>query len=94
VQDKIRLGSALDGFGHLWVSGVDEVADLAADGLLPIRQGTDVRFNARVGGISHSELLPSQRGALSGWPAIISSGPLLAGDKDQAATVAAEFGKG
>jgi hypothetical protein len=42
MKDEVRTVRALDAFGNLLVGGVDEFANLAADGLLPIRQGIDV----------------------------------------------------
>lgn len=53
VQHEVRLVGALDGLGDLRVGGVDQVAHVAADGLLPARQGVDVSVNARVGGLGH-----------------------------------------
>ena len=47
---------ALDGFEHLWVSSVDEIANLPADGLLPIGQTIDVDINAWVGRIGHGSI--------------------------------------
>lgn len=35
-------------------SRVDEIGDLAADGLLPIGQDVDVGVNTRVGGVGHA----------------------------------------
>jgi hypothetical protein len=51
LEHEIRLPAPLDGLGHLRVGGVHEVADLAADGLLPVRQGVDVGVNALVSGV-------------------------------------------
>jgi hypothetical protein len=42
VLHEVRLAGALDRLGHLRVGGVDQVADLLADGLLPVGQGADV----------------------------------------------------
>src|ERR1700730_3798633 len=55
LQHEVRPVGALDGFGYLRVRGVDQVADLAADGLLPIGQGVDVGIHARVGTVRHGE---------------------------------------
>src|ERR1022692_921803 len=55
LQDEVRLAGAFDGLGYFHVGGVDEVADLAADGLLPSGQGIDVSIHGRVGGGSHGE---------------------------------------
>jgi hypothetical protein len=41
-ERKIRLASTLDGLLHLRIRSVDQVADLLADGLLPLGQGFDV----------------------------------------------------
>ena len=53
LQDEVRLPGSLDGLGDLGIGGVDQVADLAADGLLPVRQGIDVGVDARVRGVGH-----------------------------------------
>jgi len=45
-QHEVRLPGAPDGLGHLRVGGMHQVADLAADGLLPAGQGIDVGVNA------------------------------------------------
>jgi hypothetical protein len=37
LQHKVRTVGALDGFAHVLVGGMDQLADLAADGLLPVR---------------------------------------------------------
>jgi hypothetical protein len=42
LQDEVRTVGTLDGFDNFWVGGVDQPADLAADGLLPNGQGSDV----------------------------------------------------
>ena len=41
-ERKIRLAGALDGLLHLRIRRMDQVADLLADGLLPVGQGFDV----------------------------------------------------
>ncbi len=56
LEDEVRTVRALDGFGHLGVGGVDQFAGLAADGLLPTGQRSDVGVNARVGGVCHDGL--------------------------------------
>src|SRR5215207_4024154 len=53
LQHEVRTVGALDGLANLGVGGVNQIADLAADGLLPIGQGIDVGVNARVGGVCH-----------------------------------------
>ncbi len=53
LQHEVRLGGALDGLGHRRVGGMNEITDLAADGLLPAGQGIDIGVNARIGGIRH-----------------------------------------
>ena len=35
LKHEVRTIGALDGFGNVWVGGVDQLANLAADGLLP-----------------------------------------------------------
>ena len=53
LENGVWTVGALDGFGDLWIGGVDRIADLSADGLLPYGQGIDVDINARVGGVGH-----------------------------------------
>ena len=53
LQHEVRAVGALDGLGHLSVGAMDQIADLPADGLLPIGQGIDVGVNARVGRVCH-----------------------------------------
>src|SRR5207302_9085547 len=53
LQDEVRLPGALDGLGDLGVGGVDQVADLATDGRLPLGQGVDVRVDAGILGVAH-----------------------------------------
>ena len=36
LEDEIRPVGALDGFGHLGIGRVNELADLATDELLPL----------------------------------------------------------
>jgi hypothetical protein len=50
LENEVRAVGALDGLGDLWVGGVEQIADLAADGLLPVGQGIDVGINAGVSG--------------------------------------------
>jgi hypothetical protein len=50
LENEVRAVAALDGLGDLWVGGVEQIADLAADGLLPVGQGIDVGINAGVSG--------------------------------------------
>lgn len=50
VQDKVRLGGALDGFLNVSVSGVDQRADVAADRLLLRWQRVDERIHAGIVG--------------------------------------------
>jgi len=45
---------AFDRFGNLVVGCVDEIANLAADGLLPIGRGVDVGVSTRVGNVGHA----------------------------------------
>jgi hypothetical protein len=40
LENEVWTACALDGLGTLWVSGVDQIADLTADGLLPVGQGS------------------------------------------------------
>ena len=51
LQHEVRPVRALDGFIHVPVGGVDQLAHLAADGLLPSGQGVDVGINAWVLGV-------------------------------------------
>ncbi len=54
LQYGVRTVGAFDRFGNLVVGRVDEIANLAADGLLPIGQGIDVGVNTRVGSVGHA----------------------------------------
>ena len=54
LQYEVRTVGAFDRFGNLVVGRVDEIANLAADGLLPIGQGIDVGVNTRVGSVGHA----------------------------------------
>src|SRR5215216_629906 len=63
LQDEVGLAGALDGLGHLGVGGMDQLADLAADGLLPVGQGVDIGVDARVGGPGHGRSILSISGA-------------------------------
>src|SRR5215211_8392280 len=63
LQDEVGLAGPLDGLGHLRVGGMDQLADLAADGLLPVGQGVDVGVDARVGGPGHGRSILSISGA-------------------------------
>jgi hypothetical protein len=49
MQDEIRLGSALDGLGYLWIDGMDEIAHLLADPSLPGREAIDVSIDSGIG---------------------------------------------
>ncbi len=55
LHHEVRLDRALDGLDDLGVGGMDQIADLAADILLPLRQGVDVAVNAWIGGIGHGD---------------------------------------
>jgi hypothetical protein len=66
LRYEVRAVGALDGFGHLHVGGVDQIADLAAGGLLPIGQATDVGVNSWVGRQSH-------RGSIVVWRRALES---------------------
>jgi hypothetical protein len=46
LQHEVRTIGALDGLGDSWIRCVDQLPDLAADSLLPLGQGIDVRVNA------------------------------------------------
>ncbi len=48
LKDEVRLDRAFDGFLDVRIGGVDQRADLLADGLLPGREGLDVVVHARV----------------------------------------------
>ena len=51
---EVRTVGAFDRFGNLVVGCVDEIANLAADGLLPIGRGIDVGVSTRVGSVGHA----------------------------------------
>src|SRR5207248_9619900 len=53
VQHEVRTVSAFDGLGDLWVGCVDQLAHLAANGLLPGGQAGDIGVNAWIGYIGH-----------------------------------------
>ncbi|MNY58069.1 hypothetical protein D3C86_1943620 [compost metagenome] len=53
VQDEVGLDGAFDGFLDGGIRGVDQVADLPANGLLPGRKHFDVAVHARVFGVVH-----------------------------------------
>ena len=53
LQHEVRTVGVLDRFSDLWVGGVDQIADLAADRLLPIGEGLDVGVNSWVCGVGH-----------------------------------------
>lgn len=50
-KHEVRTAGVLDRLGHFWVGGVDQIAHLAADRLLPIGQGLDVGVNTWIGGV-------------------------------------------
>jgi len=52
--------SALDGLGNPRVGGVDQLAHLAAEGVLPAGQGIDTGTDARAGGLCHRASAPCQ----------------------------------
>ena len=54
LQNEVRTVGAFDRFGNLVVGRVDEIANLAADGLLPIGQGIDLGVNTRIGSVGHA----------------------------------------
>lgn len=54
-KHEVRAIGALDRFGNIWLGGMDQVTNLAADGLLPIGEGIDVGVNARVGDVRHCD---------------------------------------
>lgn len=56
VKHEVRELGALDGFDHLWVGGVDEVANLATDCFLPRGERDDIGVNARIVGITRVTL--------------------------------------
>jgi len=53
LENEVWTVGAFDGLGDLWICGVDQIADLMTDGLLPVGQGIDVDINARVGVVGH-----------------------------------------
>jgi hypothetical protein len=77
LQHEVRLLGPLDGFGDLRVGGVDQVADLAADGLLPIGQGNDVGIDTWIRGGCHRHLEDSR---VWGFKTPIVSGDALIDD--------------
>lgn len=50
LQHEVRAGGSLDCLADLRVGGVDQIANLMADGLLPLGQGIDVGVDAWVQG--------------------------------------------
>jgi hypothetical protein len=50
-QDEVGTLRALDRFLDLAVCGVDEIANLAADGLLPVGESGDVGVDAQITGV-------------------------------------------
>ena len=48
LEDEVGLHRAFDHLGHLGVGGVDQVAPLLADLLLPLRESGNVVIDARV----------------------------------------------
>ena len=62
VHHKVGILAALDGFANRGVNAMDQLAHLAADALLPLRQPCDIGVDARVRRIRHvSTLLPWRR---------------------------------
>src|SRR5262249_15910526 len=53
LQHEVRTVGELDGFDDLFIRGVDQIADLTADGPLPVGQGTDIGVDPWVSGIRH-----------------------------------------
>jgi hypothetical protein len=56
LQNEVGTIDELDGLGDFPVGGMDQVADLAADDLLPLRQGVDVRVDAWVTGVRNGDV--------------------------------------
>ena len=65
LEDEVRAISELDRLGDLRVRGVHEVADLAADRLLPLRQRVDVAVHSRVGRVGHDGAPPRVAGGVA-----------------------------
>ena len=55
LKHEVWSVHSLDGFGHRWVSSVNEFANLPADGLLPIGQTSDRDINTWVSSVDHGE---------------------------------------
>ena len=53
LQYEVGTVGALDGFRDLWVGGVDQISNLAADHLLPTGQVLDIGINAWVTDVCH-----------------------------------------
>src|SRR5215472_8147752 len=53
VEHEVGLPGPLDGLGNIRVCRMDEVPDLTADCLLPIRKGRDIGVDTRVSGVGH-----------------------------------------
>ena len=78
---EVRTVGAFDRFGNLVVGRVDEIANLAADGLLPIGQGIDGGVNARIrperhtphDSSPHGEAEPTQASPESYGPPLFST---------------------
>ena len=56
LEDEVRAVGELDGLGDLRIGGVHQITDLAADGLLPVRQGIDVGVDAWISTVGHGDL--------------------------------------
>lgn len=52
IERKIRQARALDGLYHLRIRGMNQTADLLADGLLPLWQAFDISIDAWIGIVS------------------------------------------
>jgi hypothetical protein len=78
LEHEVRAVAELDRLGDLGVGGVDQLADLAADGLLPVGQGVDVGVDAWVGGVGHGRptIPPSQRSVSASRPRVTCGTPV------------------
>src|SRR3954451_19854082 len=57
VEEEVRPNRPLDRLDDLLVGGVNDLTDLAADLLLPLRERVDVGVDPRVPGVAHAETL-------------------------------------
>src|SRR5215813_13269893 len=69
-ERKVRLARALDGLHQLRIRGMSQVADLTADGLLPLGQTFDVGVDPWVCVVSRHWFITPR----ANWPSLASNG--------------------